>query len=99
MACIRWFLTPNFSSQPLGPEGNPAGGATCPGLAMEAGLTLPQDSVIGSTSSKWTETCWPCAEGQVPSCARRCHENPQWKSSATCHLEFGPKNLVTELSR
>lgn len=66
MACTRWFLTPSFSSQPLGPQGNPAGGAMCPGLAMEAGLTLPQDPVIGSTSSKWTETCWPCAGDMCP---------------------------------
>lgn len=36
--CTDWFLTPSFSSQLLGPEGNPPGGAMCP--AMEAGLTL-----------------------------------------------------------
>lgn len=64
--CIDWFLTPSFSSQPLGPKGNLPGGAIRPGLAMEVGLTLPQDPVIGSASSKWTETYWPCTEGHVP---------------------------------
>lgn len=90
--CTDWFLTPSFSSQLLGPEGNPPGGAMCPGLAMEAGLTLAQDPVIGSMSSKWTETYWPCAEGHVPSCAPWRHVlQPQWKSPATRHLEFGPR--------
>ena len=64
----------------------------CPGLAMEVGLTLPQDPVISSTSSKWTETYRPCAEGHVPSCAPWHHvPQPQWKSPATCCLECGPK--------